>query len=131
MPFLGSFQGTLPGRQAGRHPTRPTLDNGPSESPIVVSWSSLHPSPLSSSPALHSPAPGLRPPLTEEEDFNLGPEHHQPATMSLQDQIQVLMAQLQALQAQLDSHAPSCHCNPLCPCKAPQGCHPYPIQRDP
>jgi len=30
----------------------------------MVSWLSLHPSPLSSSPTLLSPAPGLRPPLT-------------------------------------------------------------------
>ena len=90
--------------QAGSHPTGPTLDNGHSESPIVVSWPSFCPSLLSSLPALLSLAPGLRLPLTEEEDFNLGPKHHQSAMMSLQDQIQVLMAQLQAMQAQLDSH---------------------------
>src|SRR5258708_7605027 len=50
--------------QAGRHPTGPTLDNGPSESPIMVSWPSLQSSPFSGSPALLPPAPSLRPPLT-------------------------------------------------------------------
>src|SRR5258708_1824773 len=57
----------LPGdtpSQAGSHLTKPILDSSPSESPIVVSWPSLHPSPLSSSPALLSPAPSLWPPLT-------------------------------------------------------------------
>src|SRR6266436_216250 len=79
--------------QAGSHLIRPTLDNGPSESPVVVFWPSLQSSLFSSSPTLLSPGPGH--PLTEEEDFNIGPEHHQPAVMSLQDQIQVLMAQQQ------------------------------------
>ncbi len=53
---------------AGSHLTKPILDSSPSESPIVVSWLSLHPSPLSSSPALLSLAPGLWSPLTEAED---------------------------------------------------------------
>src|SRR5258707_15567558 len=65
--FSNSLPMKLPGdtpSQAGSHLTKPILDSGPSESPIVVSWPSLHPSPLSSSPALLSPAPSLWPPLT-------------------------------------------------------------------
>src|SRR5258707_7215756 len=65
--FSNSLPTKLPGdtpSQAGSHLTKPILDSGPSESPIVVSWPSLHPSLLSSSPALLSLAPGLQPPLT-------------------------------------------------------------------
>ncbi len=62
----------LPGdtpSQAGSHPTEPILDSHLSESPVVVSWLSFHPSLLSSSPALPSLAPSLRPPLTMVESL--------------------------------------------------------------